>query len=144
MVCKKCGQEYDDNMNFCPNCGFKKDGELKEKKNIDYKKLVDLLNIVFFGFAMLFTFVWLMVYSNQSSITTFLALTSLGGIFSTFYLVTQSLSFLFAFTNKEKKLELKDLIIFIMLLVVALVLFITNWVYLSIFAKYNSIFGSFY
>lgn len=139
MICKKCGHEYDDTMNFCPYCGFKKDGELiKEKKNIDYQKLVNILNIILFGLSIIFTFIWLMTYSNSSTISVFLALSSIAAIFSTFYLLSQGISLLFLLLNKDKKIDKKLLIAYIMLSVLAFILFITNWVYFSDFVTIKS------
>ena len=139
MICKKCGHEYDDTMNFCPNCGFKKDGQLiKEKKNIDYQKLVNILNIILFGLSILFTFIWLMTYSNSSTINVFLTLSSIAAIFSTFYLLSQGISLLFLLLNKDKKIDKKLLIAYIMLSVLAFILFITNLVYFSDFVTIKS------
>ena len=102
------------------------------------QKLVNILNIILFGLSIIFTFIWLMTYSNSSTINVFLTLSSIAAIFSTFYLLSQGISLLFLLLNKDKKIDKKLLIAYIMLSVLAFILFITNWVYFSDFVTIKS------
>lgn len=38
MICKKCGQVFDDNFNNCPNCGESANGKIKKNKKPIFKK----------------------------------------------------------------------------------------------------------
>lgn len=53
MICKKCGQAFDDNFNNCPNCGESANGKKKKDKKPIFKKWWFWLIIIILVFGII-------------------------------------------------------------------------------------------
>lgn len=128
--------------------GVKTNNETSETKKETKKFKFDLttiLHLVNYGLlfiSILFTFSWLMAYSNSLSIGAAVGMTAFTGVISMFWFFGEVFNLVLFFLNKGEK-KLTTLITAIVYVFISFFVMVTNYQYLAVFNGINSAFSGF-